>query len=394
MGGIVGVSLLSHPTLLAMSTNDPIKAIITLSTPHQLPPVRFDRRSEELYADHVLPALRNASTPILSICGGVTDPQIASEVCALPATAPRNNGQQPPYRRTIFTSSLEGTWTGVGHRESVWCHQVRWRVARAALELGSGLGGKALDRWFSAGPIPSDTSGGVLDLSLVRETVQLSPPDADSMPLSAKTASSLQIFTISPSTTNRRFTLMVSRGSIGPVAPHHPSNLAASVFLCTLRNGADRECKPLSGSVLLIPNPALGKRFPVQDEGSDESDGVVVFESPIPSLMGKKDVEVGIWLKNGEGSSRAIVGLTSDEDIDAGVGKFGETPFDTPNIDSSISQIRFLAAFRSLFVKESFVKLLSFPMYYRALYSPIKSGPPKTWGTVPVCLLLCLSTCA
>ncbi|KAG2349887.1 hypothetical protein BDR05DRAFT_259598 [Suillus weaverae] len=27
----------------------------------------------------------------------------------------------------IFTSALEGAWTGIGHREMVWCHQVRWR---------------------------------------------------------------------------------------------------------------------------------------------------------------------------------------------------------------------------------------------------------------------------
>ncbi|KAF8266689.1 PGAP1-like protein-domain-containing protein [Lactarius quietus] len=37
---------------------------------------------------------------------------------------------------TVFSSALEGCWTGVVHQVVVWCHQVRWRDARAMLELG------------------------------------------------------------------------------------------------------------------------------------------------------------------------------------------------------------------------------------------------------------------
>jgi len=36
----------------------------------------------------------------------------------------------------MFTSGMVGTWTGVDHEAMVWCHQVRWRVARLLLELG------------------------------------------------------------------------------------------------------------------------------------------------------------------------------------------------------------------------------------------------------------------
>lgn len=144
MGGVVATSLLPHAN---------ISAIITMSTPHTLPPARFDRRIERIY-EHNRHSLLSDLTPILSLCGGATDLMVPSESCILPPAGVNDNDAEP-FRRTVFTSALEGSWTGVGHREMVWCHQVRWRVARASLELGAARSasdrGIILDNWLRDG---------------------------------------------------------------------------------------------------------------------------------------------------------------------------------------------------------------------------------------------------
>ena len=137
MGGIVATSLLP-------SSN--ISAVITMSTPHQLPPTCFDRRIASIYNNHRA-ALATANTPILLVCGGTTDLMVPSESCILPEVPDIG-----VYRQTVFSSALEGCWTGVGHQVVVWCHQVRWRVAQAVLELSAASSsaerGAVLDRWL------------------------------------------------------------------------------------------------------------------------------------------------------------------------------------------------------------------------------------------------------
>ena len=70
MGGVVATGLL--PT-------SQIAAIITMSTPHSVPPARFDSRMDAIYSNS-LERLDNDPTPILSLCGGITDTMIPSEL--------------------------------------------------------------------------------------------------------------------------------------------------------------------------------------------------------------------------------------------------------------------------------------------------------------------------
>nr|GAT45096.1 predicted protein [Mycena chlorophos] len=173
MGGIVATALLaSH------SAN--ISAIFTMSTPHTLPPARFDTRVDKIYDLTRGLLAQHTDTPIVSLCGGATDMMIPSESCVLPPGK---------LRRTVFSCALEGAWTGVGHQEMVWCHQVRWRVARAALELGGAAVTTpearqvVLDRWLRDGhalppiedvPIPEFTNAEVLptEMPLVVRNLQ------------------------------------------------------------------------------------------------------------------------------------------------------------------------------------------------------------------------------
>lgn len=300
MGGIVGTALLPHPR---------ISAIITMSSPHTLPPARFDSHIRHIYATNQK-VLMKEPTPILSLCGGATDLLVPSESCILPQPETSINATEP-YRRTIFSSALEGSWTGVGHIEMVWCHQVRWRIARAALELGAASSVEAresiLDTWLRDGhllPPNSQPSGPLLGLEGAEVL-----PQALHLTVKNPTGSRTYVALIpddAPSV-NRKFLLYVSQGSIPPTAPRNPLPLRASVYACA----SETACHPLSADVLkLVPNPEPGKSFPAPDEGSDESEGVVVYEADIllATLWG-----IAVRIENGNGRGWVMGGFIQDK---------------------------------------------------------------------------------
>ncbi|KAG2349889.1 PGAP1-domain-containing protein [Suillus weaverae] len=281
MGGIVGTALLP---------SDDISALITMSTPHTLPPARFDARIDEIYSRNA-ESLANDPTPVVSICGGATDMMIPSESCILPDPGDVNPGSAI-YRRTVFTSALEGTWTGVGHREMVWCHQVRWRVARVALELGGANSNVdmavILDTWLSGdGRLLPPATGIDIPEAATYEAL----PESMNLVLRKPTGSRTYLLPIPRA-------LDDTNASVPPVAPQHLTKLRASPYFCvgrvtsptTQRSSESASCIPLEPSTLkLLPGPIPGKPFPVPDEGSDESEGLVLFEATVPRIP--SDVE-------------------------------------------------------------------------------------------------------
>ncbi|KAJ7734040.1 PGAP1-like protein-domain-containing protein [Mycena maculata] len=286
MGGIVAMSLLPSPN---------ISAIITMSTPHTLPPARFDARVDRVY-DRNQHTLAADPTPVLSLCGGATDLMIPSEACVLA-------NSDAPFRRTVFSSALEGAWTGVGHREMVWCHQVRWRVARAALELGAAVSpaarGVVLDRWLRDGHALPPLAGAQLTAGLLANAETL--PENMHLVLEKPHGERLYLLPV-PAARPAKLVLFVSRGSIAPVSPRHPISLVVSVFACDGTGVDDLRCRNLSPAVLkLIPSPIPGKPFPIPKEGSDESEGIVLFEANIPSDVSSKWVGIGVENGRGEG---------------------------------------------------------------------------------------------
>ncbi|KAF9226838.1 PGAP1-domain-containing protein [Gyrodon lividus] len=307
MGGIVGTALLP---------SEHISALITMSAPHTLPPARFDARIEETY-ERNRKVLNDDETPILSICGGATDTMIPSESCIL-AEGPR---VVDVYRRTVFTSALEGAWTGVGHREMVWCHQVRWRVARAALELGGaksvGERNVVLDRWLRGGHSPQPRSEGGAEVGLKEGEYEMQPEDMHLVlqrPLGKRTYL-LPVASTNDEEDGRTFVLLVSRGSVSDVSLHHAFNLRTSVQLCT-QSSADARvaCTPFTPTTLkLLPSPIPGKSFPVPDEGSDESENVVLFEGEVPrgvkgwvGVSVDADEDGGGWVVGGFDRRRSV----------------------------------------------------------------------------------------
>ncbi|KAK0190614.1 PGAP1-like protein-domain-containing protein [Armillaria mellea] len=285
MGGVIATSLLP---------SDKISAIITMSTPHLLPPARFDQRIGQIYNRNRL-VLESDPTPILSICGGATDMMIPSESCIL-------ERKDVPFRRTVFSSALEGAWTGVGHREMVWCHQVRWRVARAALELGDATfvesRGAVLDKWLRDGswfpPI------GAPPQLLERDSYKIL---SENERLVLDRPRGLQTYLLPVvSNSSARLTLYVSQGSVLSISPQNPGPLDVSVLICQATVDEAFECDPLEPSVLkLIPNPIPEMPFPVPHEGCDESEGVVLFEVDLSSTNQDRPTWVGVKLDRADG---------------------------------------------------------------------------------------------
>ncbi|KAF8591481.1 PGAP1-domain-containing protein [Ramaria rubella] len=316
MGGIVALSLLP---------SSDISAIITMSTPHSLPPARLDNRIEDIYSES-WDAIRNDSTPILSICGGAADMLIPSETCLM-----ERHSHASGWRKTIFTTCLEGTWTGVGHREMVWCHQVRWRVARAALELNNASDdeekGSILRRWFHDDVDPdilsrSNTTPFLNDLPVVHipASHRLTLRQIPSQP-------SIYLLPFSNVSANPRFILYVSRGTVASLSPHHTSDLHISVYTC---HSTSDNCRPLQPQNLkLIPNPTSGVYFPVPGEGVDESDGVVRFETVLDNLVHPSNIEewVGVAVRGrGDPKSWVLAGFEYDDGLQLDVNNLMTAP--------------------------------------------------------------------
>lgn len=116
MGGIVGRAALDV-------VGDQVDSIVTLSTPHAYPPVTLDGAMDAIYDR--LTSLTHP--PLVSICGGVSDTDIASDACVVRGS----------NSLTVFTTAMNGAWSGVEHQAMVWCHQVRWRVAATLLAMSA-----------------------------------------------------------------------------------------------------------------------------------------------------------------------------------------------------------------------------------------------------------------
>lgn len=332
MGGIVATSLLPI-------SNGSISAVVTMSTPHTLPPVRFDSRIDTLYNANRR-VLASDPTPILSLCGGATDMMIPSESCILPIStewdvAGQSKVDADVYRRTVFTSALEGAWTGVGHREMVWCHQVRWRVARAALELGAftSIEGKAraLDKWLRDGPtlprMPIEENGFLLRDPTAYETL---PPDMHLVLKSPRGSRTYLLPVPAPATTHLpvKIIILVSQGSIPPVSPQSPFPLTIAVNLCVRSSSLATpfDCEQVQPIVhKLIPNPVSDKIFPIPDEGSDESEGVVLFEADVPLGSGNGLPRwIAVRMDDADGRGWVVGGFSTGGVITNTVSTFGE----------------------------------------------------------------------
>ncbi|CUA76918.1 hypothetical protein RSOLAG22IIIB_02398 [Rhizoctonia solani] len=339
MGGIVALN-----ALVSLDHRALVRAVITMSSPHSLPPARLDREIEQVFDNSInvlwdIPANHTIqSPPVLALCGGATDNMLPMESCALPSP-PANFGlDNALYRRTVFTSGLDGTWTGVGHREMVWCHQVRWRVARASLELAVAepdARPAILDRWFSGNvdpkalqrmPLPNTQPVLIADGNLFRPSL----------------ASGTTVFHLPITTPGSRLVILLSSGRILGIAPEKGVVTDVIVDICQRSEVSEATCTPAnSGSVRLVPNPSLAGLFPVPGEGTDESEGIVIWESESTPIGGgyfsvtvSSVRDAGSWL---------VAKLEQPDILEVSTGKLapfiGSTEVKLPRTESLIRRV-------------------------------------------------------
>ena len=109
-----------------------IDMILTMSTPHLMAPATIEYDMDRIYSEINSHSLSPTTPGLISICGGVSDTQIVSDYCRVPKSL-----EEAGAGYTVFTTGMPGVWTPVEHQAIVWCHQVRWRVARALLDMSS-----------------------------------------------------------------------------------------------------------------------------------------------------------------------------------------------------------------------------------------------------------------
>ncbi|OCF72438.1 hypothetical protein I204_06817 [Kwoniella mangroviensis CBS 8886] len=130
------VTLLAHSmggiaSRLAVTVEDissSVDAILTMSTPHLTPPLTIEWDMEQIYQ-----TISHPIQPLLiSLCGGISDTQVVSDSCALPSTLVSEDDGF-----ATFTTGIPGVWTGVDHQAMVWCHQIRYLIAKTLLQMAS-----------------------------------------------------------------------------------------------------------------------------------------------------------------------------------------------------------------------------------------------------------------
>lgn len=242
------VTLLGHSMggiaarLAMVGLPDLVDAIITMSTPHALPPVTLEWDMDSIWRT-LGRQVYNASSPLLiSICGGTADTQITSDACVIPQTSVTADDGF-----TIFTTGMPGAWTSVEHQAMVWCHQIRWRVARALLEMTATPSRPAklqvAEKWF-----------------LGRTTVSQAPSHLDG---------SRRVVV-----TDRNMSLRISSQAYDPASP---------VRWCRGKN----DCRDFETSVTILPAPTNPDApFPLPGEGIRPAEQSFVIDVDVPEVSG------------------------------------------------------------------------------------------------------------
>lgn len=134
MGGLVARLMQIMPNYLPKSIN----TIMTISTPHAIPPAPFDPQIQRIYEQintywQDSFRLTEQSNPLqdvtlISIAGGGLDTIVSSDYTSVNTILPPSNGF------TVYTSTIPGVWISADHQAILWCDQFRKVLARALLE--------------------------------------------------------------------------------------------------------------------------------------------------------------------------------------------------------------------------------------------------------------------
>nr|XP_031862302.1 uncharacterized protein CI109_002267 [Kwoniella shandongensis]KAA5529374.1 hypothetical protein CI109_002267 [Kwoniella shandongensis] len=266
MGGIVARLAIDY------STTNLVDVVFTMSTPHLLPPLTLEYGMDDIYRTINVPPKSSNHPLLFSLCGGISDEQVVSDSCALSA-----NVVKPGDGFAAFTTGVPGVWTGVDHQAMVWCHQIRWRVARILLDMtkSDDRGTKLLvaERWLLDNHAYSPKHH---DLGYQR-----------TLPLS-----------------NPNMTLIGQPGSA----------VDMRIRQCTQKG----ECVELSASRRVLPRPTNHEApFPLPGEGIKPDEAMFAIDIATTKSSDTLSIETGAsdWLTIGESKTYVVGGNTWSESV-------------------------------------------------------------------------------
>ncbi|KAF8977835.1 GPI inositol deacylase [Entomortierella lignicola] len=133
MGGIVARTLFIMDNFVAGSVN----TILTLATPHMVPPLALDYTITDIYdkieefwiRGYESPQAALANVSLVSIMGGNQDITVNSDAGNIHYIVPQSHGF------SVFTSSIPHAWVGSDHLSILWCNQVVKQIGIALVEM-------------------------------------------------------------------------------------------------------------------------------------------------------------------------------------------------------------------------------------------------------------------
>ncbi|KAF9964644.1 GPI inositol deacylase [Mortierella alpina] len=133
MGGIVSRAVFTMDNYNAGSVN----TILTVATPHMIPPIALDRDITAMYdrielfwrEGYKSPHSALANVSLVSIMGGNLDITVNSDTGNIHHIVPQSHGF------SVFTSTIPHAWVGSDHLSILWCNQVVTAIGRALVDI-------------------------------------------------------------------------------------------------------------------------------------------------------------------------------------------------------------------------------------------------------------------
>ncbi|XP_072962414.1 uncharacterized protein [Typha angustifolia] len=142
MGGFVARAAIVHPLLRKSA----VETILTLSSPHQSPPValqpslghfysqvngewRKGYMTQTLHAGNLGSSPKLSHVVVVSVSGGIHDYQVRSKLASLDGIVPSTHGFM------VGSSGMKNVWLSMEHQSILWCNQLVVQISHTLLSI-------------------------------------------------------------------------------------------------------------------------------------------------------------------------------------------------------------------------------------------------------------------
>ncbi|XP_068637444.1 GPI inositol-deacylase isoform X2 [Aristolochia californica] len=142
MGGFVARAAIVHPHIRKSA----VETVITLSSPHQSPPVALQPSLGHFYSQvnrewlngygfkssdygHGVSNPSLSHVIVVSVSGGIHDYQVRSKLASLDGIVP------PTHSFTVGSTSMKNVWLSMEHQAILWCNQLVVQLSHTLLSL-------------------------------------------------------------------------------------------------------------------------------------------------------------------------------------------------------------------------------------------------------------------